>query len=60
MRTLKCQLNYAGVIIKTFFLEVALFLMEQLEGNGRLHGYKLQHLKCIQTVFVVSQTYKNC
>lgn len=36
-------------------LDVALFLMEQLQTHGKLHGYKLQHLRCIQEGFVVTQ-----
>ncbi|KAG2470838.1 TM6S1 protein, partial [Polypterus senegalus] len=37
-------------------LEVASFLIDQLEGHGRLHGYKLHHLSCIQAGHVVTQT----
>ena len=58
MRTLRQHLK----LIKFYrhknqsdLLEVALFLMEQQESHGRLHEYKLQQLKCIQTGFVVSQ-----
>ena len=35
--------------------DVALFIIEQVEKSGQLHGYKLLHLKCIQTVFVLNQ-----
>lgn len=28
-------------------LEVVSFLTDHLEGDGRLHGYKLHHLSCI-------------
>ena len=37
-------------------LQVALFLQEQLNQYGMLHGYKLMHLKCIQAGLVVTQT----
>ena len=37
-------------------LEVASFLIDQLEGHGRLHGYKLHHLDCIQAGYVVTQS----
>lgn len=29
-------------------LEVASFLIDQQQGHGSLHGYKLHHLNCIQ------------
>nr|XP_022287723.1 uncharacterized protein LOC111100295 [Crassostrea virginica] len=41
--------NYSDIF------EVAVFIMEQVEKSGQLHGYKLLHLKCIQNGFVVSQ-----
>ena len=37
-------------------LQVALFLQEQLNQYGMLHGYKLMHLKCIQAGLVVTHT----
>lgn len=37
-------------------LEVALFVQEQLNEYGMLHGYKFMHLKCIQAGLVVSQS----
>ena len=36
-------------------LEVAMFLMNEIEESGQLHGYKFMHLKCIQRGFVVNQ-----
>lgn len=30
--------------------------MDQLEGHGRLHGYKFHHLNCIQAGYVVTQS----
>lgn len=36
-------------------LDVALFLMGHLQTYGGLQGYKLQHLRCIQEGFVVTQ-----
>ncbi len=41
---------------QTDLLEIALFLMNELDRYGKLHGYKLLHLKCIQAGFVVSQS----
>ncbi|KAL3991461.1 E3 ubiquitin-protein ligase [Sarotherodon galilaeus] len=36
-------------------IEVARFLFDQLEGHGRLHGYKLHQLNCIYIGYVVTQ-----
>uniref|UniRef100_A0A3P9JR73 Integrase core domain-containing protein n=1 Tax=Oryzias latipes TaxID=8090 RepID=A0A3P9JR73_ORYLA len=36
-------------------LDIALFLIGQLQTYGQLNGYKLQHLRCIQEGFVVTQ-----
>ena len=41
--------------VESDLLDVALFLMGQVEKSGELHGYKMMHLKCIQSGFVVSQ-----
>ena len=38
-------------------LDVALFLQDQLDRYGMLHGYKIVHLKCIQAGHVVTQRY---
>ncbi len=36
-------------------LDIAVFLQDQLNRYGMLHGYKMMHLKCIQAVYVVTQ-----
>ena len=40
---------------KTNILEVAMFIQEEVEKSGQLHGYKLMHLKCIHKGYVVTQ-----
>ena len=58
LRTLKRILSKAGLYRRknwSDILDVALYLVEQLEIAGQLHGYKLLHLKCIQNGFVVNQ-----
>ncbi|KAJ8040865.1 hypothetical protein HOLleu_15291 [Holothuria leucospilota] len=40
---------------KSDLLEVALFVMEELERHGQLHGYRTMHLKCIQKGLQVTQ-----
>ena len=40
---------------KTNILEVAMFIQEEVEKSGQLHGYKLMHLKCIHRGYVVTQ-----
>lgn len=58
MRTLHWHLKHLRLYRwknQTDLLEVALFLMNELDRYGKLHGYKLLHLKCIQAGFVVSQ-----
>lgn len=37
-------------------LDVTLFLQEQLNQHGTLHGYKFMHSKCIQTGLVVTRS----
>lgn len=37
-------------------LDVTLFLQEQLNQHGMLHGYKFMHSKCIQTGLVVTRS----
>ncbi len=59
MRTLRRHLKRLRLYRRknqTDLLEVALFLMNELGRYGKLHGYKLLHLKCIQAGFVVSQS----
>lgn len=40
---------------KSDLLEVALFLLEECQQSGQMHGYKTMHLKCIQNNYCVSQ-----
>ena len=40
---------------KTDLLQVALFIQEEVEKSGQLHGYKFIHLKCIHKGYVVTQ-----
>ena len=58
---LVCQ-HCAGVASRLFRrkaqsdeLDVALFLQEQFNQHGMLHGYKFMHFKCIQSGLVVMQ-----
>lgn len=37
-------------------LDVTLFLQEQLNQHGMLHGYKFMHSKCIQTGLLVTRS----
>ena len=39
----------------SIILDVALFIIEQVEKSSQLHGYKLLHLTCIQHGFVVNR-----
>lgn len=58
MQTLRRHLKHLRLYRRknqTDLLEVALFLMNELDRYGKLHGYKLLHLKCIHAGFVVSQ-----
>jgi hypothetical protein len=41
--------NYSDVV------EVALFVLKELESSGQLLGYKTMHLKCLQNGYVVKQ-----
>ena len=57
--TLRRHLNSLGLFrrkAQSDLLQVALFLQEQFNQYGMLHGYKLMHLKCIQAGLVVTQT----
>nr|XP_017208764.1 uncharacterized protein zmp:0000000984 [Danio rerio] len=59
MRTLRRNLKHMGLYRRkneSDPMEVAAFLIDQLEGHGRLHGYKLHHLNCIQAGYVVTQS----
>ena len=59
MRTLRRILKSMGLYRRkneSDPLEVASFLIDQLGGHGRLHGYKFHHLNCIQAGYVVTQS----
>ena len=56
--TLKRTLKRIGLYRrkhKTDLLQVALFIQEEVEKSGQLHGYKFIHLKCIHKGYVVTQ-----
>lgn len=36
-------------------VDVACFIMGEIEGSGMMHGYRMMHLKCIQQGFVVKR-----
>lgn len=58
MSTLRRHLKSLGLFrrkAQSDVLDVALFLQEQLNQHGMLHGYKFMHLKCIQSGLVVTQ-----
>ena len=58
LSTLRRHLKALGLFrwkAQSDVLDVALFLQEQLNKHGMLHGYKLMHLKCIQSGLVVTQ-----
>lgn len=59
LRTLKRILSKANLFRrkrKSDILDVALYIMHEVQGAGQLHGYKLMHLKCIQKGFAVTQS----
>ena len=59
MRTLRRILKCMGLYRRkneSDPLEVAAFLIDQLDGHGRLNGYKFHHLNCIQAGCVVTQS----
>lgn len=59
MSTLRRRLKLLGLFrrkAQSDLLEVALFLHEQLNQYGILHGYRFMHLKCIQAGLVVTQS----
>ena len=58
MPTLRRHLKRLGLFrrkAQSDVLDVALFLQEQLNQHGMLHGYKFMHLKCIPSGLVVTQ-----
>ncbi|KAK3090635.1 hypothetical protein FSP39_013299 [Pinctada imbricata] len=40
---------------KSDILEIALFLLQQCNEHGKMHGYRWIHLKCLERGFVVDQ-----
>lgn len=40
---------------KSDILQIALFMLEQCEGHGQMHGYRWMYLKCLDRGFVVDQ-----
>ena len=58
MSTLQRRLKLFGLHrrkAQSDLLEIALFLQEQLNQYGMLHGYRFMHLKCIQAGLVVTR-----
>lgn len=58
MRTLKRVLKRLGLYRRLHFsniVDVALFLTDEIHKSGKLFGYRMMHLKCIQNGFVVTQ-----
>ncbi|KAK7886541.1 hypothetical protein WMY93_026162 [Mugilogobius chulae] len=58
MRTLRRLLKRMGLYRRknqSDPLDVAAFLIDQLDGHKKMYGYKLHHLNCIQAGFVVTQ-----
>lgn len=58
LRTLRRILSRMKLFRRKYrsdILDVALYLTKELETYGQLHGYKLQHLRCIQQGFTVTQ-----
>ena len=63
MSTLQRRLKLFGLHrrkAQSDLLEIALFLQEQLNQYGMLHGYRFMHLKCIQAGLVVTQSTVRC
>lgn len=57
MRTLRRRLKERRLYRRKFqsdILDVALFIMQEVQNSGQLHGYRFMHLKCIQKGYVVS------
>ena len=58
LRTLKRIMKRSNLFRRKNFtdiVDVALFLVDELENSGKLLGYKLMHLKCRQEGLVVTQ-----
>ena len=49
-RTVKRRLSNLGLFRRKYYsddVNIASFIEKQLEGAGRMHGYKWMHLKCL-------------
>jgi hypothetical protein len=58
MRTLKRILKRLKLFRRVHYsdtVEVAMFLMDEVQKAGQFLGYKMMHLKCIQNGYVVTQ-----
>ena len=58
MRTLKRHLRKMGLYRRKFksdIMEVIEYVLDELKGPGKMHGYKWMHTKCIGRGFVVTQ-----
>jgi hypothetical protein len=63
IRTLKRVTKKLGLYRrkhKSDILQIALFIIEQCEGHGQMHGYRWMHLKCLDRGFVVDQETVRC
>ena len=57
-RTVKRRLSDLGLFRRKNYSDdfnIAFFIEKQLEGSGRMHGYKWMHLKCLQNGLTVTQ-----
>ena len=58
MSTLKRQLRHFGLFRRKYhsdLMDVAMFIVHNLQGSAQNHGYRIMHLKCIQHGFTVTQ-----
>ncbi|KAK0151963.1 hypothetical protein N1851_006662 [Merluccius polli] len=63
LSTFRRRLNMLGLFrrkAQSDLLELALFLQQQLDRYGILHGYRFMHLQCIQAGLIVSQSTVRC
>ena len=58
LRSLERLLRRYGLYRKknrSDIMDVALFITDQVENSGQLHGYRMMHLKCLQAGLCVQQ-----
>ena len=63
LRTLRRILNNINLFRRknrSELLDVAMFLEEEIQKSGQMHGYKMMHLKSIQRGYVVNQDTDYC